>query len=599
LSPDLPAGRSGSLAHAPLLSRLGQGRRPLALSILAGLLLALASFVFDDVRALLSNAPRLSDSDDALRLAQVRDLIAGGGWFNPVIASLGDGAGLASHWSRLLDAPIAGLIVLMQLFFPGAAGETAALVLWPKLVLAVFVTVLARQMLREAGAGSAAILVAMLLLSVFGLLQFRALRIDHHNVQNACCILAIVLATAPSATRRSALAAGLIAGFGLAIGYEALPIIGILAGLLAGAALLSPSRQGVAEGFAGGLAIMLAAAFVATVRPADWLPVPCDALGLNVVAGVVAGATGVFAAGWMPARFLPRASALGLGGLAAIACFAAIEPVCLAGPFAKVDPSMGPIWLDQVNEVRSIFETYVKLPDLSVSLALGLAGCLALQMHAVWRERDIENGIRLIMLVLTTALALRYLKMTPYGHLLAIYCAAKVLPSLPAVGSPALNRAVLGLAVLLLSPLTLSSVVGVVTPAAADTGKGGTRCTSEQDFAALAALPTARILPQPDLGGFFALMPRHQSVMGNYHRLDGPILKGHTILMSPVADAGAKLQDWRIDIVALCAGKSFFAKAAPAGSLAGELEAGKALPAYLQAIDLGTETDLRAYRVLR
>ena len=56
----------------------------------------------------------VSDPDDALRLVQVRDLIAGQGWWdvtqhriNPV------GGGGLMHWSRIVDAPLAlGILAL-------------------------------------------------------------------------------------------------------------------------------------------------------------------------------------------------------------------------------------------------------------------------------------------------------------------------------------------------------------------------------------------------------------------------------------------------------------------------------------------------------
>src|SRR3546814_1229579 len=68
------------------------------------------------------------DPDDAMRLAQVRDLIAGQGWFdikqyrvNPV-----EGGGLM-HWSRFVDAWIAGSVLALQPLLGDAVGERWAL----------------------------------------------------------------------------------------------------------------------------------------------------------------------------------------------------------------------------------------------------------------------------------------------------------------------------------------------------------------------------------------------------------------------------------------------------------------------------------------
>ena len=55
------------------------------------------------------------DPDDELRLQQVRDLIAGQGWFDlhQYRVDASDG-GVLRHWSRLVDAPIAGLVLALR-----------------------------------------------------------------------------------------------------------------------------------------------------------------------------------------------------------------------------------------------------------------------------------------------------------------------------------------------------------------------------------------------------------------------------------------------------------------------------------------------------
>ena len=90
-------------------------------------------------------------------------------------------------------------------------------------------------------------------------------------------------------------------GLGLAIGYEAIalvvPALG-LAALVAAVAIAaesSPRGDGVACAAAGAAATLLAA-LIATVPPARWLDVHCDALSLNLVLLAVCGAGGLWAA---------------------------------------------------------------------------------------------------------------------------------------------------------------------------------------------------------------------------------------------------------------------------------------------------------------
>ena len=59
------------------------------------------------------------DPDSFLRLVQVRDLIAGQGWFDLVQHRMDPPGGALLHWSRLIDAPIAALILIGNIFGAG------------------------------------------------------------------------------------------------------------------------------------------------------------------------------------------------------------------------------------------------------------------------------------------------------------------------------------------------------------------------------------------------------------------------------------------------------------------------------------------------
>ncbi len=573
---------------------------PLLIAFALAVAFVLASLYFDREQSYAPVIVRFIDPDDAMRLAHVRSLLAGGSWFDPVIASIGDG-GLSSHWSRLLDLPIAGLILAAGLFLDAARAEQFALLLWPKLVLLGFMVLFLRQAIRETGVEAALALTLMLWLSLFALIQFQLARIDHHNVQNACAALAIVLATSPLATARSAFAAGLFAGLGLAIGYEALPAIGLLAMALAASSPIDDRRRAIAEGFAAGLALALAAALVMTVRPSDWLTVPCDALGANVVAGTIVGAGGLFAAGRLRASWMVRLSALGAAGVAAAAVFVAVEPACLAGPFAKFDPAQGPLWLDHVVEARSLFRFGETKAALAAAAGLSMLLCLAAQAAIAWRARSTEEIIRFALLALLTALGFRYLKMIPYAQLVGLYCLARASFVLPMPGKQLTPRAAAMLAVLLATPIPLMVAFSGILPAdRKEEAEDGMRaCSSERDFGALASLPSARILPQPDLGGYLALLGQHRTMIGNYHRLDREIVHAVRIFAARPDEAKAMLDAWRIDIVAHCAGQRIYARQTGVDSLARAIERGEGLPDYLIPIDLGVDSGVRAWRVAR
>src|SRR6266545_1943259 len=67
-------------------------------------------------------------TDDAMRLAEVRDLLNGQGWFDLTQYRLNPPAGVAMHWSRLIDLPIALLIRAGEIVLPAALAERVALI---------------------------------------------------------------------------------------------------------------------------------------------------------------------------------------------------------------------------------------------------------------------------------------------------------------------------------------------------------------------------------------------------------------------------------------------------------------------------------------
>src|SRR5256885_11575464 len=77
----------------------------------------------------------LSDTDDAMRLAEVHDFLHGQSWFDMHQGRLAPPAGYDSHWSRLIDAGLAGTFLLFHQFVDAALAERLMRVVWPLLWL--------------------------------------------------------------------------------------------------------------------------------------------------------------------------------------------------------------------------------------------------------------------------------------------------------------------------------------------------------------------------------------------------------------------------------------------------------------------------------
>src|SRR6202158_2511780 len=82
-----------------------------------------------------ATASTLPDTDDAMRLVQVRSFLSGQGWFDLHQARFDPPTGYDSHWSRLIDAGLAGLYIAFKTFFDAPFAERLMSAVWPVLWL--------------------------------------------------------------------------------------------------------------------------------------------------------------------------------------------------------------------------------------------------------------------------------------------------------------------------------------------------------------------------------------------------------------------------------------------------------------------------------
>ena len=107
-----------SIAAAPSPARLRPWILSLAVSVLIAAILPFLTTNLD--------GKTIGDTDDAVRLMLVRDLLAGHGWFNVTLPAINPPQGLEMHWSRLLDGGIASLELLLGLVLPPDRAEFIA-----------------------------------------------------------------------------------------------------------------------------------------------------------------------------------------------------------------------------------------------------------------------------------------------------------------------------------------------------------------------------------------------------------------------------------------------------------------------------------------
>src|SRR3954462_14069002 len=166
----------------------------------------------------------LLDTDDAMRLVEMRAWLAGQGWFDMHIGRGQPPTGYASHWSRLIDAGLAGVYLFFQYFDPSAA-ERLMRVWWPMLWLLPTMAGATAIAWRLAGREAAMVALLLALAGVPAYQQFTPGRIDHHNVQIALTMLTVAATGWSDRWRWGATAAGLLTGAARTIGFEAVPYL--------------------------------------------------------------------------------------------------------------------------------------------------------------------------------------------------------------------------------------------------------------------------------------------------------------------------------------------------------------------------------------
>src|SRR5947209_16247509 len=163
----------------------------------------------------------LGDTDDNMGIMQVRALLHGQGWYDLRQYRLNPPFGANIHWSRLVDLPIAGLILGLRPFLGGPAAERWAVAiapLLPYLLLLFSLSLTARRLIAPA-AYPLALLALFFAGSTNGM--FMPERIDHHGWQLALLPLGMAGMADPKRVR-GGLTLGLSSALSLAIGLEML-----------------------------------------------------------------------------------------------------------------------------------------------------------------------------------------------------------------------------------------------------------------------------------------------------------------------------------------------------------------------------------------
>lgn len=586
-----------SRAHAPAATppaRLSARTVDLA----TALLVAAAVLVFHAATGFPELADNGGDNDSMLRLVQIRALLDGQGWYDLQQYRMGLEGGFALHWSRLVDLPIAFLILATGgLGLSASAAESFALTGWP-IVLFAAALFLIVDTVRRLGS-EAALLPAVVLgtAALYFTSEFEPGAIDHHNIQLVLVLATLNRISVGGDTLGAGLAAGAFAALSIGIGMETAPYVAVAG---AGTALLflvfGPARAALAQGFGISFFVITALAFLGLVHPASWSRASCDALSLFQLSIAASGGLGLAAiASILSLRASPaaRVTALAALGAATLAIVALAFPQCLGSPYADLDPRMRELWLDHVTEAQSLVAILSSKPFLIFSyyvtplIGLAVVGLLVARgegpaglwfvaamigvgfLISAWQVRGSTFAIPLAVIALAIGLGrLRTFAAARGGNLASLALVGGWLASTNASWAMAGGLA--------------SAHLSGEAPAAAAPQSA---CYGRADHAELAALPAGTVLAVSNLGAAILANTDHRVLAGPYHRNQAGNLAALELQMAQPEPARGLLAAHGIDYVAICPGNSettFLAGRAPDGLLA-QLAAGQA-PDWLERL---------------
>lgn len=551
---------------------------------------------------------QLGDTDDNMRMSQVRAWLGGQDWFDLRQYKLNPPVGADIHWSRLVDLPIAGLITVAKLFTTGANAERFAVAvapLLPYLLLAGALALTARRLIHPA-AFVLSLLALFFTTSTNGM--FMPTRIDHHGWQLTFLAIAMAGLADPKPARGGA-TTGIATALSLSVGLEMLIYLA-----LAGAAQVlmwideaeqRPRLGAYAVTLAGGTAL----GFLIFASNANRLPV-CDALSpVWLSDALLGGALLALLAWWTPGSWQKRLAAAAGAGLVVALFHALAWPQCLSR-LEGVSPEVEQLWLNNVREAKPVYGHDAKTIAMIVTMPLiGLVGWALLAISARADRDRLRRVLSVAAVALTSVLLLLWqTRAGPAAQMLSVTGAAALVWLLVPVFWHSKNRVVAVLGTSAAVVIGVGAAVPSIVAAVPDkpqtrrdkaVSRANARCPSLAALRPVAQQPKGTIFTFVDLAPRVITVTHHNSIAGPYHRNGEAIADVMKAFRGSEPQAHAIVRRYRADYLMTCPMMSqatIFAAAAPKGFYM-QLERGQ-VPAWLQPVPLPKGSPLKLWRVV-
>jgi hypothetical protein len=354
---------------------------------------------------------KMGDPDDQLRLVQIRDWLAGQSWWDITQYRMNPPDGGPMHWSRLVDVPIAAMILLLRPFLGQTLAEQWTSALLPLLTYAFVLAMFAATTRRLFGKPAAVLAAATFFMILPAAIQLLPMRIDHHGWQLFCFFLAAWALFDPQRSLASAAIIGFAMALWIEISIEGLPFAVAFMALL-GIRWLFPSfdsngQKSQNKQLPAALATLAGAtAFLYLITEGIGQTANnCDGLSpfhigaFAAVAAIIGGAT--LLQRWTGAALSLQAKIL-VGSLAAAAGLAVVlmtAPQCTRDAFADLDPLVRQYWYDRVPEGLPLWAVQLDFAILELSgFAFGVVGLLWVLLRSASLQKPDKLALAILFL---------------------------------------------------------------------------------------------------------------------------------------------------------------------------------------------------------
>lgn len=554
-----------------------------------------------------------ADNDDAMRLVEVRDFLAGQGWFDMMQYRLGLDGGTLMHWSRFIDLPIASLDLFFRLFVAPDRAEVLAVTVWPLLLVVPLMYGMGLIGHRTGGVAGMNISLGLTTLLVITSNRFQPGSIDHDNAQfGLVAIMTAMLVDDRFRPRNFAIAA-VAAAVAIGIGAETTPFVAVACIVVAVLwAWEGRPFAAAAQAFSATLTIAISAAFFATVPPHLYSTVTCDNLslgfyGITSVGGLVLLASSLFASDLSRSR---RFIILAGGGVIIAATALILAPQCLRSPLADLDPMLVKLWLNGISEAQSFVSmTHEEPQTLGAFYAVGVLATAVCFFRIVRGDRIRLHAILLALLLINLVIAFAQVRGAEFSNLLAIPPLTLLLIEARRMSNSDPENVGAALFYIVATCASVPAVWAVggalihgnmkidfaIVPPSTSVGSQG--CGTEQALTPIARLDPGVVSAPSNMGAPLLRFTPHRVLSGPYHRDQAGMLTQLHIGLAEPAEAEAFLRGAHVTLLAYCPDDpetTQIAKLKPDGLFAA-LKKGQ-VPSYLKPLAAGQNRDLTFYR---